>query len=277
MKRLFFFFLIYIISCNKTEKASMGNSVGYAEPIVAADEEMKSVPESSSSNALNLNTYDRKIIKNAFLIFESDKPEENVRSITQLVTKNQGYVISNNQSKLDNVSEFKITFKVPFQRFDAVLLEIEKSGGIMTSKNVSSDDVTEEFYDNESQLKAKKELEIRYLQLVKQAKTIKDMLELEAKLSEVRTDIERIQGRQRFLTNNTQYSEFQITIVDKQSTLSNNYFSKLFNAFKNGIDNIFSAILWVIEMLPFLAMIYGLYIFIKKRKFRVNFFNRTKE
>jgi hypothetical protein len=93
--------------------------------------------------------------------------------LPSLVTKNQGYIISNNQSKIDNVNEFRINFKVPFQRFDVVLLEIEKNGGVLISKSVSSDDVTEEFIDNESQVKAQKELELRYLQLVKQAKRSK--------------------------------------------------------------------------------------------------------
>jgi len=246
--------------------ADVAPSIQYAPPMVKSEQ-----------NSINLENYERKIIKNAYLSFESNQPDENVKRLTQLVTKNNGYIISSSQSKQEAVIEYKMNFKIPFQKFDAVLLEIEKNGGVLTSKNVSSDDVTEEFYDNESQLKSKKELETRYLELVKQAKSIKDMLELEAKLSEVRTDIERILGRQRFLNNNTQYSQFDITIVDRQSKLSNHYFSKLLTAFKNGIDNIFSAILWSIEIVPFIALILGLYYIIKKGKFKFNFFNRKTE
>lgn len=271
---------LFIVSCNEASKQA--ESIGSMQPaavsdMVAASAEVKSVPESGSSSALNLNTYDRKIIKNAFLTFESDKPEENVRGISRLVTKNQGYILSNNQTKLDNVSEYRISFKIPFQRFDVVLLEIEKNGGVLLSKSVSSDDVTEEFIDNESQVKAQKELELRYLQLVKQAKTIKDMLEIEAKLSEVRGNIERIEGRQRFLQNNTQFSQFEITILDKESKLSNNYFTKLKNSFAEGWDNIFTIILWCIELLPFILVALGVYFLIKKKKISLNIFNKKKE
>jgi hypothetical protein len=137
--------------------------------------------------------------------------------------------------------------------------------------------VTEEFIDNESQVKAQKELELRYLQLVKQAKTIKDMLEIEAKLSEVRGNIERIEGRQRFLQNNTQFSQFEITILDKESKLSNNYFTKLKNSFSEGWDNIFTIILWCIELLPFIIVALGVYFLIKKKKISLNIFNKKKE
>jgi hypothetical protein len=271
---------LLLTSCNEASESveSIGNAQTLSAPANPASiDEVKSIPESGSSNALNLNTYDRKIIKNAFLSFESDKPEENVRTISQLVSKNQGYIISNNQSKLENVNEFRINFKVPFQRFDVVLLEIEKNGGVLISKSVSSDDVTEEFIDNESQVKAQKELELRYLQLVKQAKTIKDMLEIEAKLSEVRGNIERIEGRQRFLQNNTQFSQFEITILDKESKLSNNYFTKLKNSFSEGWDNVFSIILWLIESLPFILFGLGIYYLIKKKKISLNIFNKKKE
>lgn len=279
MKKLIILFFIYLVSCNRAEKAKMASAVGSAEPpLEYVSEEVKaSLPVSSSDKSIALTDYDRKIIKNAYLSFESDKPAENVRTISQLVAKNQGYLISNNQSKLDNVNEFRINFKVPFQRFDAVLLEIEKNGGVLISKSVSSDDVTEEFIDNESQVKAQKELELRYLQLVKQAKTIKDMLEIEAKLSEVRGNIERIEGRQRFLQNNTQFSQFEITIIDRESKLSINYLTKLKNSFTEGWDNVFSIILWMIEILPFILLTLGVYFLIKKKKISLNIFNKKKE
>ena len=271
-------FVLFLVSCNEAKEsaANMG-----ASEMAVADASAVSlnspIPNKTAGNSTELTTYERKIIKNAFLSFESDKPEENVRTISQLVSKNQGYIISNNQSKIDNVNEFRINFKVPFQRFDAVLLEIEKNGGVLISKSVSSDDVTEEFIDNESQVKAQKELELRYLQLVKQAKTIKDMLEIEAKLSEVRGNIERIEGRQRFLQNNTQFSQFEITILDKESKLSNNYFTKLKNSFTEGWDNVFSIILWLIEILPFILVAIGVYFLIKKKKISLNIFNKKKE
>lgn len=278
MKWIVCLFVLFLVSCNEAKEsaANMG-----ASEMAVADASAVSlnspIPNKTAGNSTELTTYERKIIKNAFLSFESDKPEENVRTISQLVSKNQGYIISNNQSKIDNVNEFRINFKVPFQRFDAVLLEIEKKGGVLISKSVSSDDVTEEFIDNESQVKAQKELELRYLQLVKQAKTIKDMLEIEAKLSEVRGNIERIEGRQRFLQNNTQFSQFEITILDKESKLSNNYFTKLKNSFTEGWDNVFSIILWLIEILPFILVAIGVYFLIKKKKISLNIFNKKKE
>jgi hypothetical protein len=278
MKWIVCLFVLFLVSCNEAKESAANMGASEMAVADAATVSLNSpIPNKAAGNSTALTTYERKIIKNAFLSFESDKPAENVRTISQLVSKNQGYIISNNQSKIDNVNEFRINFKVPFQRFDVVLLDIEKNGGVLISKSVSSDDVTEEFIDNESQVKAQKELELRYLQLVKQAKTIKDMLEIEAKLSEVRGNIERIEGRQRFLQNNTQFSQFEITILDKESKLSNNYFTKLKNSFTEGWDNVFSIILWLIEILPFILVALGVYFLIKKKKISLNIFNKKKE
>ena len=91
--------------------------------------------------------------------------------------------------------------------------------------------MTEEFVDLKARLKAKKELEDRYLQLLEQAKNVKEMLEIERELSNIREEIEAKEGRLQYLQNkvtlSTIYINFYKTTQSKGVSLS--YGQKMIN------------------------------------------------
>jgi hypothetical protein len=55
--------------------------------------------------------------------------------------------------------------RIPADKFDAVMKQVEGLAEKVDNKNISTQDVTEEFIDVEARLKTKKELEVRYLEL----------------------------------------------------------------------------------------------------------------
>ena len=68
-------------------------------------------------------------------------------------------------------------------------------------KTVKGEDVTEEFIDIEARLKAKRALEQQFVEIMKRANSVNDALNVERQLSDVRGEIEKIEGRKRFLEN----------------------------------------------------------------------------
>jgi len=77
--------------------------------------------------------------------------------------------------------------------------------GIPENHNQTAQDVTEEFVDLEIRVANKKRLENRILELLdKSDETIADVIEVERELARVRGEIERMQGRIRYLTNRTE-------------------------------------------------------------------------
>ena len=75
------------------------------------------------------------------------------------------------------------------------------------SERITSDDVTDEYVDLVARTASQKHLEEQYLEILKHAVTVKDAMEVQKELACVRTEIERMQGRQQFCsTRETAFS-----------------------------------------------------------------------
>jgi chromosome segregation ATPase len=72
--------------------------------------------------------------------------------------------------------------------------------------------VTEEYIDLEARLRTQKALEAQFLEIMKQAHKISDALEVQRQIAEVRADIERIEGRRRFLENQSALSTITLML-----------------------------------------------------------------
>ena len=71
---------------------------------------------------------------------------------------------------------------------------------------IDSQDVTEEYIDITARLKTKKELEARYLELLKKANKVEEIVSIEKEIGNLRSDIESIEGRLRYINNAVAYS-----------------------------------------------------------------------
>jgi hypothetical protein len=73
--------------------------------------------------------------------------------------------------------------------------------------------VTEEYIDLQARLQAKRALESQFLEIMKQAEEVSEALEVQRQLAEVRSEIEQIEGRRRFLENQSNLSTIRVSIV----------------------------------------------------------------
>ena len=105
---------------------------------------------------------------------------------------------------------------MPVPQFDKFVEEAGKLG-VAQSRDITSEDVSEEFVDLTARLKNKQQLEARLLELVaKRSDEIKDILALEAELSRVREEIERMQGRLRYLTDRVALTTVELAAYERQ-------------------------------------------------------------
>lgn len=208
---------------------------------------------------------ERKIIRNADLQLESDAPDEAQRKITAIAESKGGFVVESQQSSSDARSGKRDTVtmnvRVPAEKFGETLEEIRKSASRVVVETVKSDDVTEEFIDIEAQLKAKKSLEAQFLEIMKRANTVEDALEVQRQLAEVRGEIEKIEGRKRFLENQSALSTIKIRLQTPTTLTANSdgFGYRLKESFGKGFDGALNFILGlvsiVIAILPFLIFI----------------------
>jgi hypothetical protein len=195
---------------------------------------------------------DRKVIRNAELTLELSAPEEGRRKIETIAESSGGFVISSEASSRGDGVQTVITIvmRIPAPRFAAALEDIRKLGFKIRREKITGQDVTEEYIDLEARLKAKRAVEAQFLEIMKQAKRVVDALEVQKALGDVRSDIEQIEGRRRFLENQVTLSTFTITLQmpsPLMSTTGSGLFQGVKQAFGEGFDAAMEVVLWVIR------------------------------
>src|SRR5262245_4060649 len=210
----------------------------------------------------------RKVIQNAEMTIETDKPEEGQQKIGVIAEKHGGFVVisesKHNEAASQNVAstEVNVVVRVPAQNFQATIDEIRAVGGRILHEKSSGQDVTEEYIDLEARIRTKKALEAQFLDIMKQAHRISDAMEVQTQLAEVRTEIERLEGRRRFLENQSALSTINITLhtpIQVVAAATRGFFYDLKAAFGNGVDmgsGIFLGVIqFVIVMIPVMLFI----------------------
>jgi uncharacterized protein DUF4349 len=160
---------------------------------------------------------DRKIIRNADLTLEVAEPDAAQRKINSIAESLGGFVVTS-ESKHHQTSEGKqelevnLVVRVPAAKFGPALDQIRATANRTIQEKITGEDVTEEFIDLEARLKTQKALEQQFLEIMKQAHKVEDALEVQRQIAEVRTEIEKIEGRRRFLENRASLSTITINL-----------------------------------------------------------------
>ncbi|MCB0456908.1 MAG: DUF4349 domain-containing protein [Flavobacteriaceae bacterium] len=200
---------------------------------------------------------DQKIIKTAQLRFEASNPEETHTAILALTQQYKGFIQSDNAGKNYNQLYRNMVIRIPTENFQPFIDNLSKGVPYFDQKDISRQDVSEEFVDLEARLKAKRELESRYLELLRQAKNVKEMLEIERELSVIREEIEAKQGRLNYLQNKVSLStvniEFYKQTAETGVTLS--YGQKIVNALKGGWDGVSVFFLGLLYLWPLFVLV----------------------
>ncbi len=214
-----------------------------------------------------------KIIKSGNLRFQSDDLDKTYNQIQIAVKKYNATIKNDSQYNDEDGFSRRINIRIPNENFDAFITEISKGVSYFDEKNISSDDVTEEYIDVASRIKTKKVLEERYYELLKKAGKVSEMLEIEKKLSEIREEIEAKEGRLRYLENKVAMSTLDINFYKpvaqgRKATVS--YGGRIGNAFVSGFNGISNFFISLLGIWPVIVTLVVLFILIRKRFKRKN-------
>jgi len=161
---------------------------------------------------------DRKIIRNAEITIEVPSTTDAQHQVTSIAETHGGFVVTSEAKQRESndpaqrTLDIKLVVRVPSNQFGRAFDEIKKLAGNTPSENVTSQDVTEDFIDLEARIKTQKALEVQFLEIMRHANKISDALEVQRQIAEVRTDIEKLEGRKRFLENRSSLSTINVNI-----------------------------------------------------------------
>lgn len=143
----------------------------------------------------------RKVIRNAFLTVEADSEQNITELYAQLSARcNEigGYEFSCDIDNSERYSNINAVLKIPPEKLDEFTDFIGTQAKIIRS-SVSSDDVTDEYYDLETRLDTKRRSLERYFALLENADTTEEIIQLQRTIDSITEDIEATEGRLRVL------------------------------------------------------------------------------
>lgn len=250
-------------------------NAAYAKDVNPADVDTADMqrPLDGTETANAAAMLERQLIKEGSLDFETSDIMETRQHIETLVQKYKAYISQEDERTTASRIYQDITVRIPKAHFDSFLLELSGDIKKFDNKSVTVQDVTEEFIDSTARLAVKKETEQGYLRLLNQAKTIKDILDIQNELQDIRSDIESIEGRLRYLKNSVNFSTLHISMYQQIEAASDtgSVFMPIWDAIKGGVQA-FAAVCiallygWVFIALGIAAMIIILRLRKRRRK-----------
>ena len=283
MKNIIFVLFCFIIfSCNKSdavadksisamtviedEDKAKSSEMDMLVPPPPPNEEPSKQPISAATsnstpiaNSKKTAIIPKKIIRNGEMEIQVGEIKKAHQKINEMIKNNKAYIQSERFSNNDTAENLNLTIRVPHQNFDALINSFSDGVGSVLSKNVSSDDVTEEYTDVSIKLENKKIYLEKYRDMLKSAKTTKDMLEIQENIRELEDEIDVSEGRLRFIDDRVNYSTLNLNLfkekVRTSATSKIGFGSRFGDSVTEGWNSFVAFFLGLISLWPFLLLI----------------------
>lgn len=162
---------------------------------------------------------ERLVIQNANMTVVVPDPAKAVDDIGDMAEEMGGYVVSASVHQstfgVAQVLAYQafITIRVPAERLDEAIDRIEAAASEVRNRNVSSQDVTSEYVDLESQLRNLRAAEEQLREILASATKTEDVMMVFNQLTQVRGEIERIQGQMRYYEESARLAALSVELL----------------------------------------------------------------
>lgn len=267
--------LAAVAGCISSQKPGMQESFKYdIQESLSTDASLAGKSVSVQDRAIDAysgkaNPSDRKIISTAHLQLDIDDIQVVFNEITNITRRNRGFISSSNVHDFGGRNSGQVTLRVPQGNFYSAIEEIEALGTVR-SRQVSGQDVTEEFIDLDARLGNLKKQEVRLQEILKTAVTVKDVLEVEHELERVRGEIERLTGKLNYLNQSVEMSTITVNAAEPAPFTGEEWgigetFSQAARGFVESVRGLIILTGYILPILIFIALIAAAVLGIRKR------------
>lgn len=212
--------------------------------------------ESSSATA------DRKIIKTAQVSIKTKNYDMLMSEIKQKIEQYGGYVEQSQEYNYDSASNRNayMDIKIPADKLEQFIEELEAIGTVI-SKVIASDDITDSYIDVESRINALETEEKTLLAILEKAENLADVIELQNRLSAVRSDLESMKAKKQHYDGKIAYSGISLDInevervVEGDDTFLGEVKERLMNNLYDLGDFLRELTISLIASLPYIAIV----------------------
>lgn len=239
---------------------SAGNGFLYdaspAETMSASGEELKS--ESPELTAVQT---DRKLIKTVSIEAETEHYEELITTLDQKIAALGGYVESRQSGSYSRSRRWcRMTVRIPADRLPEFQVHVGESANVLSTSEQTLD-VTLQYSDTEAKIASLEAERTRLMELLAQAGSLSDILEIQSRLSDVTYELERYESRRRGYDNQITYATVSLELREVQTLTpaeDPTVWQRITEGFADSLegvgDDIVDFFVWLIVSLPYLAV-----------------------
>ncbi len=192
-----FFIIIFclsVLSCSTTRENYRNHS---------SDKVKYGLDDSDAIVVRGGRSSERMVIYDIYFFLEATYPDSVVNSIKLLASSYKGYVVSSGKNRIE--------IRIPSNKSKGIINDIE-SLAYVKDKNISGQDVTEEYADLEIKLDNIEKARKRYLELLAKAENVEAALKVEKELERLQREHDLLKGREKRLSHLAQFVTIDIFI-----------------------------------------------------------------
>ena len=220
--------IFLLMGCASRQSAEEVFPVSTEAPQTGVDmEESKSADLGTTlvSSEAQGETTERLVVKRAEMRVSVADPAEAMRTVVQWAESMQGYVVNSNQwnstSDGQTYINASVMVRVPAERLDEMMQKVrdlaaDPKTGVL-SETVTGEDVTAEYVDSQARLRNLKAAEAQLVELLDQAPDLEYTLDIFRELTEIRSQIEVLEGRIKYLEESAALSALSVEFVAEAS------------------------------------------------------------
>lgn len=259
--------LVSLSACGAASKNEAAMDYYYSE--AAPMENGKLTMDSAASTGSVALPENRKLIRTISIDAETDELETLLAAVDEKIGQLEGYVEKRevyNGSTYSNrrYRNANLTVRIPAENADDFIAHVSGVSNVV-STNESIEDVTLTYVDTETRLKALETEQARLLELMEQAETLTDLLEIESRLTDVNYELESVASRLKTLDNQVDYATVHLYISEVQEytpVAEKTTWQRIAEGFKDSLEGISEGavdlFVWVLANSPYLVLFGGI-------------------
>jgi hypothetical protein len=186
------------------------------EAVAPASDLAKTVTTSQPASS------DRLVVKNADLSIVVKDVNARVKAIQDMAAAMGGFVVSANVYQTTTrdgtqAPQAQVVIRIPQEKLETALDQIKSDTVEVQNESQSGQDVTDQYVDLQSRLKAKQAAEAQLLEIMKNATKTEDVLAVYSQLQQIESDIEVLKGQIKYTEQSASLSAITVNIIAEQT------------------------------------------------------------
>lgn len=159
----------------------------------------------------------RVIVRTVDLGLIVDNVAQSADAIVGMTRRYGGWVVSSDRSRTHQAS---LSVRVAAELLDDFVLAVRNAAASVEYETSNSQDITDDFVDNQARLNGLRRTEERLLAFLQQAVNVEEALNVQAELARIQLEIEEIEGRLRFMQETAAYSLVNLRLTTKPGDMT---------------------------------------------------------